>query len=71
MVRAMKSIAEPSLPSSVNRLTRLMHNASHGVLFLFTGQILHDYVMDQMLFLIPFQYIADFIVTSRWVCPRS
>ncbi len=72
MVRAMKSIDEPSLPLSVYRPTRLTHKVSHGVLitildgrcpyfcvhFLFTWQVLHDFAMDWMVFLIPFQYIA-------------
>ncbi len=82
MVGAMKSIDKPSLPLSVYRPTRLTQRASHGVLItildgrcpyfcvliLFTWQVLHDFVMDQMVFLIPFQYIAAFIVSSRRVC---
>jgi hypothetical protein len=85
MVRAMKSIDKPSLPLSVYGPTRLTHKASHGVLimildgrcpyfcvrFLFTWQVLHDFVMDLMVFLIPFQYIAAFIVFSRRVCPGA
>ncbi len=73
MVRAMKSIDELSLPSSVYGPTRLTHKASHEVLisildgrcphfcvrFLFTLQVLHDFVMDQLVFLIHFQYIAE------------
>ena len=83
MVRAMKSIDKQSLPLSVYGLTRLTHKAFHGVLitvldgicpyfcvrFFFTWQVLHDFVMDRMVFLIPFQYIAAFIVSSRLVCP--
>ncbi len=83
MVRAMKSIDELSLPLSVYGPTRLTHKASHGVLitildgrcpyfcvhFLFTWQVLHDFVMDRIVFLIPAQYIAAFIVSSRRVCP--
>ena len=83
MVRAMKSIEDPSLPLSVYGPIRSTQRASHGVLitildgrcpyfcvrFLFTWQDLHDFVMDWMVFLIPFQYIADFIVSSRRVCP--
>jgi len=83
MVRAMKSIDDPSLPLSVYGPTRSTHKASHGVLitildgkcpyfcvrFLFTWQVLHDFVMDRMVFLIPFQYIEAFSVSSRWVCP--
>ena len=84
MVRAMKSIEDPSLPLSVYRSTRLTHKASHGVLitildgrcpyfrvrFLFTWQDLHDFVMDQMVFLIPFQYIAEFIFLLETCMPR-
>jgi len=83
MVRAIKSIDDRSIPLSVYGLTRLTHKASHGVLitildgrcpyfcvrFLFTWQDLHDFVMDRMVFLIPFQYTADFIVSLRQVCP--
>ncbi len=81
MVRAMKSIDEPSLPLSVYGPTRLTHKASYGLIavldgrrpyfcvhFLFTWQVLHDFVMDWMVFLIPFQYIAAFIVSLRRVC---
>ncbi len=64
MVRAMKSIDKPSLPLSVYGPTRATHKASHGVLitildgrcpyfcvrFLFTWQVLHDFVMDRMVF---------------------
>ncbi len=78
MVRAIKSIDELSLPLSVHRPTRSTQRASHGVLitilggrypyfcvrFLFTWQVLHDFVLDRMVFLIPFQYIAAFIVSS-------
>jgi hypothetical protein len=80
MVRAMKSIDEPSLPLSVYGPTRLTQRASHGVLitilggkcpyfcvsFLFTWQVLNDFVLDRVVFLIPFQYIAAFIVSLRW-----
>ena len=76
MVRAMMSIEDPPLPLSLYGPTRSTHKASQGVLltildgrcpyfrvcFLFTWQDLHDFV-----FLIPFQYIADFIVYSRRV----
>jgi hypothetical protein len=68
MVRAMKSIDEPSLPLSVYGPTGLTQKASHGVLitilggkcpyfcvhFLFTWQVLHDFVLDRKVFLIPF-----------------
>jgi hypothetical protein len=30
---------------------------------------LHDFVIDRMVTLIPFQYIAAFIVSLRQVCP--
>ncbi len=83
MMRAMKSIDEPFLPLSVYGPTRLTQRASHGVLitilggtcpyfcvcFLFTWQVLNDFVLDWMVFLIPFQYIAAFIVSLRRVCP--
>ncbi len=83
MVRAMKSIDEPSLPLSVYGPTRSTQRASHGVLimilggkrqyfcvrFLFTWQVLHDFVLDRMVFLIPFQYITAFIVSSRRASP--
>ncbi len=83
MVSAMKSIDKLSPPLSVSGPTRLTHKASHRVLitildgrcpyfcvhFLFTLQVLHDFVMDRMVFLIPFQYIAALIVSARWVCP--
>ncbi len=73
MVRAMKSIDKPSLPLSVYGPARLTQRASHGVLitilcgrcpyfhvpFLFTWQVLHDFVLDKKVFLVPFQYIAN------------
>ncbi len=82
MVRAMKSIAGPSLPLSVYEPAKLLHNASHGVhltildckslylyvCLLFTWQVLHHFVIDQIVFLIPFWYIAAFIASLRWVC---
>ena len=78
MVSAMKSIEDPSIPLSVYGPTRLTHKASHGVCIaildgrwpnfsvhlLSTWHDLHDSVMDQMVFLIPFQYSAAFIVSS-------
>jgi len=62
MVRAMKSIDEPSLPLRVYGPTRLTQRASHRVLimildgrcpyfcvrFFFTWQVLHDFVLDRM-----------------------
>ncbi len=69
---AMKSIADPSKPLSVYGPARLTRKASHGVLItifdgrwpnfnvrlLFNWHDLHDFIMDRMVFLIPFQYIA-------------
>ncbi len=83
MVSAMKSSAEPSLLLSVYGPIRSTHKTSHGVLItlldgrwsyfscllLLTWHDLQDLVMDRMVFLIPFQYIAVFIVSSRRVCP--
>ena len=83
MVSAMKSTAEPSLPLIVYGPIRSIHKASHGVvvtilggrwpnfscLLLLTWHDLQDLVMDRMVFLIPFQYIAAFIVPSRRSCP--
>ncbi len=83
MVRAMKFIDEPSLPLRVYGPMRSTHRASQGVLitslggrcpylrdrFIFIWQVLHDFVMDQMVVRIPFQYITAFIVSSRRVCP--
>ncbi len=83
MVRAIKSIDEPSLPLRVYGPIRSTHRASQGmhitildgkcqylsVRFLFTWQVLHDFVMDRMVIHIPFRYIAAFIVSSRRVCP--
>ena len=70
MVRAMKSICEPSLPLRVYRPMRSTHKASQGILitvfagrcpylsfrFLFVWQVLHDFVIDRMVVRIPFQY---------------
>ena len=83
MVRAMKSIADQSKPFSVYGPTRSTHKASQGVLvsildgrrpnfnvrLLLTWHDLHDFVMDPMVTLIPFQYIAALIVSLRRVCP--
>jgi hypothetical protein len=83
MVRAMKSIEDPSLPLSVYGSTRSTHEAFQGVLitslngrcpyfcerFVFTWQDLHDFFTDRTVFCILFQYIADFIVSLRRVCP--
>jgi hypothetical protein len=83
MGSAMKSIADPSKPFSVYGPTRSTHKASHGVLIailggrwpyfsvrlLFTWHDLHDFVTDRMVVCIPFQYIAEFIVPLRRLCP--
>ncbi len=82
MVRAMKSICEPSLPLRVYGPMRSTHKASQGILktvfagrcpylrfrFLFVWQVLQDFVIDWMVVRIPFQYIAALIVSSRRVC---
>jgi hypothetical protein len=79
MVRAMKSMTEPSLPLRVYGPTRLTHNALRGVVmtdlgnrcpylsfrFLLTWHVLHDFVIDWMVVLIPFQHIIACIVSSR------
>ena len=85
MVRAMKSMTEPSLPLRVYGPTRLTHNILHGVvitvlggrcpylsfcfLLSLTWHVLHDLVIDRTVVLIPFQYIIACIVSSRHVCP--
>ncbi len=83
MVRAMKSMTQPSLPLRVYGPTRLTHNVLHAVVimilggrcpylsfwFLLTWHVLHDFVIDWMVVLIPFQYIVACIVFSRCVCP--
>ena len=83
MVRAMKSMTEPSLPLRVYGPTRSTHNVLHGVVimvlggrcpylsfrFLLTWHVLQDFVIDRMVVLIPFQYIVACIVFSRCVCP--
>ena len=75
MVRAMKSIDEPSLPLRVYGPMRSTHRASQGVLitilayfcdhFLFIWQVLHDFVMDRMVVRIPFQYCLV------WATPKT
>ncbi len=76
MVRAIKSIDEPSLPLRVYEPMRSTHRASQGMhitildgrcpyfsdRLLFIRQVLHDFVMDRMVIRIPFQYIPAFIV---------
>ena len=80
----MKYIAEPPLPLSVYRPTRLTHKTSHGVLvtildgrwpyfsvrLLFTWHDLHDFVLDQMEVRIPFEYISAYIVFFKMSVPR-
>jgi len=69
MVRAIKSIYEPSLPLRVYGPIRLTHRASQGMhitildgrcpyfsdRFLFIWQVLHDFIMDRKVVRIPFQ----------------
>ncbi len=83
MVRAMKSITEPSMPLRVYGPTRLTHSILHGVVitvlggrctylsfrFLLTWHVLHDFIIDWMVVHTPFQYIVACIVSSRRVCP--
>ena len=84
MVRAKKSMTESSLLLRVYGPTRLTHNVLHGGVitdlggrwpylsfrFLLTWHVLHDFVIDRMVVLIPFQYILACIVSSRQVCPE-
>ncbi len=83
MAKVMKTIAELYFPLSANGPTRLMHKSSYRVLItildgkhpyfcvhlLFTWQVLHDFAMDQMVLLAPFQYITAFTVSSRRFYP--
>jgi hypothetical protein len=85
MVRAIKSIDEPSLPLRVYGYgpMRSTHRASQGMHitildgrcpyfsdhFLFIWQVLHDFAMGRMVTCIHFQYITAFIVSSRRVYP--
>ncbi len=84
IVRAMKSMTEPSLPLRVYYgPTRSTHNCFHGVVitilglrcpylsfrFLLTWHVLHDLVIAWTAVLIPFQYIIACIISSRCVCP--
>jgi len=83
MVRAMKSMTEPSLPLRVYGPTRSTHKVLHVVVimvlggrcpylsfrFLLTWHVLQDFVIDRMVVLIPFQYIVACIVSSRRLCP--
>jgi hypothetical protein len=84
MVRAMKSMTEPSLPLRVYGPTRSTHVLQGVVItvlgskcpylsfrFLLTWHALHDFVIDRMVVCIPFQYIVACIVSSRQVCPGS
>ncbi len=79
MVRAMKSMTEPSLPLRVYGPMRSTHNVLHGVVIMvlggkcpylsfrlvLTSHALHDFVIDRMVVCIPFQYIVACIVSSR------
>ncbi len=83
MVSAMKSIADPFKPFSVYGPIRSTNKESHAVLItilggrwpyfsvrvLFTLHVLHDFVMDQTVVHIPFQYNTAFIVPLRRLCP--
>ena len=83
MVRAMKSMTEPSLPLRVQGPTSSSHNVHHEIVitvlggkcpylsfrFLSTWHVLHDFVIDRMVVHIPFQYIVACIESSRQVCP--
>ena len=79
IVRAIESMTEPPLPLRVYGPTRSTHNILHGVVitvlggrclylsfrFLLTWHALNDFVIDQIVVLIPFQYIVACIVSSR------
>ncbi len=83
MVRAIKSICKFSLPLRVYGPMRSTHKHFQGfVMTVFGGrcpylrdhlliiwQDLQDFVSDWIMVCIPFQYIAAFIVSSRFVCP--
>ncbi len=82
MVRAIKSIDEPSLPLRVYGPNRSAHRASQGVHITIQMEDVHILViasylfgkscmtsfLDWMVIRIPFQHIAAFIVSLRWVC---
>jgi hypothetical protein len=84
MVRAIKSIYKLSLPLRVYGPMRSTHKHSHGiVLTVFGGRCtyfcdhlvltwkdLHDFVSDQIVAHIPFQYIAAFIIPQD-VCVQG
>ena len=84
MVIAMKSIDEPSLPLSVYGPTRSTQRASHGVLitilggrcpyfrvrFLFTWEVLHDFVLDLMVFSHSFPVYHSFHCLFEMGMPR-
>ena len=83
MVRHMKSITVPSLPLIVYRPIRSTHNTSQGFVMtnlvgsfpylclrlLLTWHAWQFLTYLQMVFLIPFQYIAEQRVSSSLVCP--
>ncbi len=83
MVKVIKSICALSLPLRVYGPMRSTHNHSQGFVMtvfggrcpylrdhhLLTWQDLQDFVSDQMVVPIPFQYISAFIVSLRRVCP--
>jgi hypothetical protein len=81
MVRVIKLICKLSLPLRVYGPMRLTHKHFHGLAMMVLGgrcsylrfhllliwQDLQDFVSDQMVAWIPFQYIAAFIVSSNGV----
>ncbi len=83
MARAMKSICELSLPLRVYEKKKSTHKHFQGLLMmvlggrylylcfrlLFVWQVLQDIIIDRMVVRIPFQYIAELIVSLRRVCP--
>jgi hypothetical protein len=77
MVKAIKSICKLSLHLRVYRPMRSMHKHSQRLLMMVLGRVrllliwqdLQDFVIDQMVVRIPFQYITVLIVSSRCVCP--
>jgi hypothetical protein len=84
MVRAIKSICKLYLPLRVCGLMRSTHKHSQGFVMTVFGrrcpyfcdhllliwQDLQDFVSDQLVVHIPFQYIASFIISIRRVCPE-
>ncbi len=83
IVRAIKSMIVPFLPLRVCGTIRSTHKALHRTVitvldgrwpylsfhFFLVWYVLHDFVVDQIVVHIPFQYIVAFIVSSSRVCP--